>query len=66
MISHEICGVTFPEQDRLEYTPNLGITPMLSENVSRVDLIRDVNESSNLGGDGLTYAMLGKHIMTLG
>ena len=66
MISHEIYGVTFLEQYSLEYTPNLGVTPMLAENVIRVDFTRDVNESSNLGGDGLTYAMVGNHIVTLG
>ena len=66
MTSHEICGVAFPEQDRLEYTPNLGVTPMLAENVSRVDFTRDENKSSYLGGDGLTYPMVGKNIVTLG
>ena len=66
MISNEICGVALPEQDRLKYTPNLGVTPVLAENVSRVDFSRDVDKSSNLGGNGLTYAMVIKHIVTLG
>ena len=50
----------------LKYTPNLGVTPMLNENVSRVYFSRDIDKSNHLGGNDLTYAIVGKHIVTLG
>ena len=54
----QITGVACPEQHRLQLLPHLAVSPMFTENISRVDLPRDVVEGDHPRSDGFARVMI--------
>ena len=60
MLLFKICQfhhVAFPEQDRLQYTPDLTVASCLAEYISRVGNSGNVNELEDLHCDGFSHSM---------
>ena len=50
-------GIALPEQNALEHRPNLRISPMLAEDVGRVNSARNVVEGDETSCDGFSNSM---------
>lgn len=53
----QVSGIALPEEERLKGRPNLSVFPMLAENVTRVELSRQMEEGTNLRCDGFAHSM---------
>ena len=58
LTGEQITGVACPEQHRLQLLPHLAVSPMFTENISRVDLPRDVVEGDHPRSDGFARVMI--------
>ena len=61
----QIAGVACPEQHRLQLLPHLAVSPMFTENVSRIDLPRNVMELNHSRGDGFACVVVRQSMPTL-
>ena len=57
--------ISLPEQEWLELLPDLLVSPMLTENVSWVNLTRDMEELDHSTFNSFTNMMVGEHCMPL-
>ena len=61
----QLQGITPPEHDGLEDWPDLGVSPVLREDVSRVDLSWKVMKGDCSGCDGFPDEMVSKGVVSL-
>ena len=65
LILEEVDCISVVEEDRSEHRVDLGVTPMLAQNVSRVHVTKDVVKGDHLGCDSFPSVMEGQHLVSL-
>jgi hypothetical protein len=59
------CGVSHPKENRTKSSPNVGMSPMLTEDVRGILRACNLEQVNNPGSNSLTYAMVGQGLMPL-
>ena len=62
----EVQGVSLVEQERSEHRVHLAVAPMLTKDVSWVDVAANMMEGNHLGGYAFACVVVRKCMMTFG
>jgi hypothetical protein len=54
----KIICITVVEKEWLKNAPNVLVSPLFAENVSRIELTRDVMDRKNFGSNGFTHHLM--------
>ena len=65
LIRKEIGCVTLPEHHWSQGRPDLGVSPVLTEDVSRIQFPRDVLKVDDSSCDGLSHIVVGQGMVSL-
>ena len=65
LILNEIDRISMIEEDRSEHWIDLGVSPVLTQNVSRVHVTEDVVKCDHLGRHCLPSVVEGEHLVSL-
>ena len=66
LIREEVCSLSPIEKQGLQSLPNIGMAPVFTEDISWIQTALDMGETENLGGNGLTNAMIGQSGVAFG
>jgi len=65
-IGKEVGSFSPVKEEGLQGRPNVGMSPVFTENVGRIEVALDMGEAHNLGGNGLPNTMVREGVVTLG
>ena len=66
LVREKIGSLSSIEEEGLQGLPNVGMSPVFTEDVGWIQTALDMGEAENLGGNGLTYPMVGKGVVAFG
>jgi len=66
LIWEEVGSFSPVKEEGLQGRPNVGMSPVFTENVGRIEIALHMGEAHNLGGNGLSNTVIREGVVTLG